>query len=276
MPPKLGILAGSGNLPGEIINFCQKTGRPYFVVGIENNTKKQLLENTPHTWATLGAAGKIIKILRDTNVEEIVMAGAIKRPAWDMIQPDWRGLKILPKLLSAKQGDAEILSLVINELEKEGFRVIGVGDILTDIVTAEGSIGSVRPDKVARQDIARALEVGLALRETEVGQAMVVQRGVVLGIEAAEGTDALMERCSNLHRAGPGGILLKLKMKNQDQRVDLPTIGPKTIKMAQKTGIRGIALEAQGSLILEQACTIKKANFLKIFIVGIKIEQVVR
>ena len=136
MPPKLGILAGSGNLPGEIINFCQKTGRPYFVVGIENNTKKKLLENTPHTWATLGAAGKIIKILRDTNVEEIVMAGAIKRPAWNLIQPDWRGLKILPKLLSAKQGDAEILSLVITELEKEGFRVIGVGDILTDIVTA--------------------------------------------------------------------------------------------------------------------------------------------
>ena len=275
MPPKLGILAGSGNLPGEIINFCQKTGRPYFVVGIENNAKKQLLDNTPHGWATLGAAGKIIQIFRDTNVEEIVMAGAIKRPAWDMIQPDWRGLKILPKLLSAKQGDGVILSLVINELEKEGFRVIGVGDILTDIVTAEGSIGSIHPDKVARQDITRALEVGLALRETEIGQALVVQQGVVLGIEAAEGTDALIGRCSNLHRTGPGGVLLKLKMKNQDRRVDLPTIGPKTIEMAQKAGIRGVALEAHGSLILEQACTIKKANLLKIFVVGIKIEQAV-
>ena len=78
------------------------------------------------------------------------------------------------------------------------------------------------------------------------------------------------------HEPRTGARTTKLKMKNQDQRVDLPTIGPKTIEMAQKTGIRGIALEAQGSLILEQACTIKKANFLKIFIVGIKIEQVVR
>ena len=273
MLPKLGIIAGSGKLPSELINICKSIQRPYFVIAIEHNTNKDILLDVPHYWVSLGAAGKIVEQLKKEEVKQIVMAGGVRRPSWTEINPDWKGVKILPKLLASSQGDGAILALIIKELEKEGFTVVGVDDVLMDILTREGPLGEFLPDKSAKLDITRAIEVGLAMTDLDVGQAIVVQQGIVLGVEAIEGTDALIDRCSDLKRDGPGGILLKLKSKQQDSRVDLPTIGPDTIKRAGRAGIRGVALEAESSLTVDTPETIRTANQEKLFLIGIRIQR---
>ena len=273
MLPKLGILAGGGALPKEIIETCQKLGREYFVVAINNNANPELIASVPHCWVELGAVGKVISALKGAQVKEVVMAGLVARPSWQDLKPDWRGIKILPRLLVGGQGDGKILSVVISELEVEGFRVVGVDDVLVEVLTPLGSLGRYRPDSIALGDIKRGIEVGLALGEVDVGQAVVVQQGIVLGVEAIEGTDALLVRCSELHRGGVGGVLLKLKKSHQDSRVDLPAVGPDTVAKVKQAGMRGIAIEAGASLLIERPRTVRDADIAGLFITGVKVQR---
>ena len=180
---------------------------------------------------------------------------------------------MLPKVLAGAQGDGSILSLAIKELELEGFRVVGIDEILGDSLTPEGCLGEYEPDSMAQEDISRAMEVGLALGAADVGQAVVVQQGVVLGVEALEGTDSLLERCSELRLPGNGGVLLKLKKVNQDSRADLPAVGPDTVTNAILAGLRGIALEARASLLVDQERIVKDADLGGIFVMGVKVQR---
>ena len=273
MPPKLGILAGGGRLPKQLIEVCEKLRRPFFVIAIENNADPEVVLSIPHCWARLEAVGKIITNLKRAQVKEVVMVGRVMRPSWRDIKPDWRALKMLPKVLGSSQGDGAILSLVIKELELEGFRVIGIDDVLTDLRTPLGALGRYHPDSIAEKDIERAIEVGLALGAVDVGQAVIVQQGIVLGVEAIEGTDALLERCLGLRRGGDGGILLKLKKAHQDNRVDLPTVGPDTVAKASQAGVRGIAIEAGASLLVERASLIRDADLAGMFVTGVKVDR---
>jgi len=271
--PKLGILAGGGSLPKQLIDVCEKLRRPFFVVAIENNADPEVVVSVPHCWARLEAVGRIIANLKRARVKEVVMVGLVTRPSWRDVKPDWRGLKMLPKVLGGSQGDGAILSLAIKELELEGFCVIGIDDVLTDLRTPLGPLGQYHPDSIAQRDIERAIEVGLALGAVDVGQAVVVQHGVVLGVEAVEGTDALLERCLGLCRGGDGGVLLKLKKAYQDSRVDLPTVGPDTVAKASQAGIRGIAIEADASLLVERARLVRDADLAGMFVTGVKVER---
>ena len=273
MPPKLGILAGGGRLPKQLIEVCEKLRRPFFVIAIENNADPEVVLSIPHCWARLEAVGKIITNLKRAQVKEVVMVGRVMRPSWRDIKPDWRALKMLPKVLGSSQGDGAILSLVIKELELEGFRVIGIDDVLTDLRTPLGALGQYHPDSIAEKDIERAIEVGLALGAVDVGQAVIVQQGIVLGVEAIEGTDALLERCLGLRRKGDGGILLKLKKAHQDNRVDLPAVGPDTVAKASQAGVRGIAIEAGASLLVERASLIRDADLAGMFVTGVKVDR---
>jgi hypothetical protein len=131
-------------------------------------------------------------------------------------------------------------------------------------------LGKVTPDDQAQQDIARGLSVVKALGEADVGQAVIVQQGIVLGVEASEGTDALIARCAALKREGPGGVLVKLAKPQQDDRFDLPTIGPETIAAAAKTGLSGIAIEAGRSLVIDRDKVRQLADEAGIFVVGLR------
>ena len=273
MPPKLGILAGSGDLPARIIAACRDSGRAFFVIAFAGQTEADLVGGTPHAWVALGAAGKAIKLLHKAGVEEVVMAGRIRRPSLSSLRPDLRGAKILARLGRAAGGDDSLLSAVVAELEKEGFRVVGADDILGGLLAEARVYGAVSPDAEAGRDIERGTEVARGLGRLDIGQAVVVQQDVVLGVEAAEGTDALIARCGSLRREGPGGVLVKLSKPGQERRADLPTIGVATVEAAAAAGLRGIAVEAGKALVVDQDAVAEAADRTGLFVVGIRPPQ---
>jgi DUF1009 family protein len=177
----------------------------------------------------------------------------------------------LAKVGARAFGDDGLLSAVVKELEAEGFRVIGADDVFESLRTPLGPCGRLAPDDAALVDIDRGIEVVRAIGQLDVGQAVVVQQGVVLGVEAIEGTDALLDRCAVVRRSGRGGVLVKIAKPGQEHRVDLPTIGPGTITRAISAGLRGIALEAHRSLIIDRAAVIRAADEAGLFVVGVKV-----
>ncbi|MEE8273993.1 MAG: UDP-2,3-diacylglucosamine diphosphatase LpxI [Alphaproteobacteria bacterium] len=274
-PPsaKLGIVAGGGGLPGRLIAACRECRRDVFVIALEGITDRDGLDGASHAWVHLGALERMIGLLREAAVEEVVLAGPVPRPSLRTLRLDKRALKRLVGLRPGALGDDRLLSLIVDELEGENFRVVGVDTILTDLLAPEGAVGALEPDAEARVDIAAGVRVARALGALDVGQAVVVQHGVVLGVEAIEGTDALLARCRDLRRDGPGGVLVKLKKPGQERRADLPTIGPDTVANARAAGLSGIAVEAGNALIVDRAKVAEAADAGGLFVVGIVPEE---
>ena len=269
MPPKLGVLAGGGSLPRQIVDACLDEGREVVVVAFEGATEPQTVNDVVHCWTHLGAVGRTIDWLRAQQAEELVLAGRMARPSWATVRPDWRGLKMLPKILSGGQGDDAVLSVAIRELESEGFRVVGVQDVIPGMLADAGALGKVKPDADALADIERGMDVAKALGAVDVGQAVVVQQGIVLGVEAVEGTDALLQRCAGLKRDGRPGVLVKCAKPTQEKRADLPSIGPDTIRAVAQAGLAGIAISAGTSLVLDRQRTVSDADREGVFIFGV-------
>ena len=178
-----------------------------------------------HAWCRLGAASTGLALLRENNVTELVLAGAIKRPSLAMLRPDWRAAKLFARIGYRALGDDGLLSAVVKELELEGFRVIGADQLLDKALVPEGALGKIRPDPQAQADIERGLRIARSLGALDIGQAVIVQQGLVFGVEAIEGTDELLRRCEALRRDGPGGVLVKVEKPGQESRADRPTIG---------------------------------------------------
>lgn len=247
----LGIIAGAGEWPAILARAGQEQGRKVFVLAISDNADEAVVADLAHEWIGLGQVGKAISILKREGCEDVVMAGPVKRVSLKSIKLDWRATKLLPQALKAK-GDDGLLSLLVKELESEGFQVIGPDHIIGDLLAPLGAVGALSPDPEQLADIARGIAVVAALGALDVGQAVIVQQGFVLGVEAAEGTDGLIERCAALHRDGSGGVLIKISKPGQNRHVDLPTIGVDTITKASAAGLAGIAIEAGGALIVDR------------------------
>lgn len=273
MAAKLGIVAGGGRLPSLLIDACREAGRDFFVLGLKGQADPAVVETAPHAWIRVGAAGKGFAILHEQGVEELVMAGHIRRPSIADMRPDLRVVRFFAKLGRKGVGDDGLLRAVIRELEEDGFRVVGADDLLPALKAEEGPIGARQPDRQAEADIARGIEVLTALAAVDVGQSVVVQQGIVLAVEAIEGTDAMIARSGELKREGPGGILIKLSKRGQETRVDLPTVGPETVTRATEAGLRGIAVEAGGTIIVDRAELVDRADRAGLFVVGIKRPQ---
>lgn len=267
---KLGIIAGGGTIPRMLIENCQKTERDFFVVAIEGNADKALIDDSiPHIWIRIGQAGSAFKRFHDEKVEEVIMIGTIKRPSFFDLVPDLRTAAFFAKVGAKSFGDDGILKALVNEIESEGMKVKGIHEVMQDLLVKKGVLGKVKPDKQANLDIKRGVEVALGLGRLDVGQAAVVQQGLVLAVEGIEGTDELLKRCGNYKRKGDGGVLVKLRKPQQDMRIDLPTIGTQTIMLAKESGLRGIVVHAGNGLIVDEKEVIKLANKLGMFIIGI-------
>ncbi len=274
MPTKLGVLAGGGPLPARIVQSCLASGREVFVIAFEDETDPKTCEGVSHMWVPLGKVGATIKRLKAERCEEVVLAGPVRRPAFSKLKPDMRAIKLLGKIRKAAgQGDNAILSVLVEELESENFRVVGADELLSDVAAPGGNMSDRIPSESDQVDIALGARVAEALGALDVGQAVVVQQGVVLGVEAIEGTDALLKRCAALKREGNGGVLVKLKKPQQERRVDLPTIGSDTVRCAAEAGLNGIAVEAGQSLILDRPEVVAEANRLGLFVVGINTKE---
>lgn len=269
MPAKLGIVAGGGELPAQIVSACRESGRDYFLLALEGHALPEDLPQSADLWMRLGQAGKGIRSMRDAGVEEVVLAGRVRRPSLAEIRPDPWTAKAIAKIGWSIRGDDGILRKVIRLVESEGFRVVAPDTILTELIATEGAYGRHTPDDLALSDIERGLEVLHALGALDVGQAAVVQDGFVLGVEAAEGTDALIARCGPLRRDAPGGVLVKAAKPDQERRVDLPTIGPATVDAAIAAGLRGVAIEAGAALVVSRAELVRRADTAGLFVVGV-------
>ncbi|MBY0406966.1 MAG: UDP-2,3-diacylglucosamine diphosphatase LpxI [Rickettsiales bacterium] len=269
--PVLGIVAGGGRLPQQLIECCRAQGREFFVVGLEGFADKDMLQGLPHATVRLGAVGESLAHFRRAGATELVLAGRVKRPSIVSLRPDMVGAKLLARLGQAFfSGDDALLKAVIAFLEDEGFSVVGADSIMASLLAPVGVMGNISPDALAEADIAQGLKVALALGALDVGQAVIVEHGYVLGVEAAEGTDALIERCAKLKRvSGKGGVLVKLKKPGQDARADLPSVGPDTVEKLAAAGFSGIAVEAGGSLILDQQAMLTRADALGLFVAGV-------
>ncbi len=270
--PKLGMIAGHGDLPIRLIEACRASGRELFVLAVKNQTEEALVTDIPHDWIRFGAAGKGLELLHQAGVEDVVFAGKFQRPSLAAMRPDARAAKFLAKAGRTAWGDDSLLSAMVKEFEEEGFHIIGPDDIVADLLAPSGPFGAIEPDKVALDDISRGFAVARAFGAADVGQAVVVQEGIVLGVEAAEGTDRLIARCKDLQREGPGGVLVKVKKPDQERRIDLPAIGLETVRAVSNAGLRGIAVEAGGSLVIDRERVTEVADAAGIFIVGVTVE----
>jgi DUF1009 family protein len=266
----LGIIAGRGALPRRLVENCRASGRSVFVLALEGEADQATVAGVPHAWCRLGAAAKGLDLLRANGVAELVLAGGVRRPSLSALLPDWRAAKFFARVGYRALGDDGLLSAIVKELEREGFRVLGADDILScENLMPTGPLGRHIPDDDASVDIEHGLKVARALGALDIGQAVVVQQGLVLGIEAAEGTDELLRRCGALRRDGPGGVLVKIAKPGQERRADRPTIGPQTLALAAASGLRGIAAEAGMTLVLDRAELVRAADEAGLFVIGI-------
>ncbi len=277
---KLGIVAGSGPVPLKLADTCVKSGRAYHVVGIEGEARRDI-EQHPHAWVALGSIGKALDVLRKAGCEDVCIIGPVKRPDFSSLKLDWTATKLLPKVLNAaRKGDDALLSFFVRYMEGEGFRVVGAEDVLSDLVAPAGAVGKVSPGDSDLQDIALGARVVHALDDLDVGQGAVACDGLVLAVEAAEGTDEMLRRIPQLDEAVRGtpssrrGVLVKLPKPSQDRRVDLPMMGTRTVELAAEAGLAGIAIEAGGAIVFDRADVARLADETGMFVYAFAHDEV--
>ncbi len=270
----LGILAGGGRLPGQIAAAAEAAGRRVFIVGLEGFADPAVISPWPHEVIRILAASRILAALREHGCKDLVLVGPVRRPSLLDLRPDAEGARILARIgRAAFAGDDGLLAAIVRVLAEEGFRVLGAHEILNEALGSAGLLSRQAPDAVAMADIRRGITVVHALGTVDVGQCCVVQQGIVLAVEAAEGTDAMLSRCAALARPGAGGVLVKLVKPGQDRRADLPTIGPNTIRGAAAAGLRGIAFEAGGTILAQRDAAIAEADAAGLFLLGLEPDQ---
>ncbi len=268
---KVGILAGSGMMPVEIIKSCRARGIEVYVAGLLPWAEEVTFADVPHTMARLGEVGKMMKFFQSHGVTELVLAGGIKRPALKELIPDFEAIKMLAKMALKKQSDDNLFRSVINEIEARGFHILGIEEVVPEMMFHEGVYGRVKPSSDDMDDIHRGVEVARALGAVDVGQAVVIQEGIVLAVEAVEGTDAMLSRAAILKKPGKAPVMVKILKPGQDTRVDMPAIGIQTVEQLKKYGMGGIAVEAGGILVIEREAAIKMADEAGIFVIGMQL-----
>jgi UDP-2,3-diacylglucosamine hydrolase len=267
---KLAIIAGSGSLPMRLIAACDNKGITPFIVGFEGQTDPAVIQGREYMWTRLGCAGSVMKTLKSHDIHDIVMIGSIRRPSFSELVPDFKTIEFFTKIGIKALGDNGFLTALRKFLEAEGFTLHGIHKFAENLLAAEGPIGAYEPGKDDWVDIDHGLEISRQLGAFDIGQSVIVQEGFVLGVEAVEGTDELIRRCKALKRKGRGGVLVKTCKPQQDRDLDLPTIGPQTIKLAAETGLAGIAVYAGETLVIDPEEVAEIADKHKMFVVGLK------
>lgn len=268
---KLAIIAAKGDLSKNLIEFAKEKFE-LFVVGINHESDPELINKFDHIWINLGEIGKAVDAMKQANVQDVVFVGSLKKPDIFNLKLDSLGTKLLAQIVKDKFfGDNKLLSSLTNFLMQQGFKVIGAHEILKNLVVDQQNFTLLKPDSQDKIDIELAMKVVTTLGELDVGQGAIVQNGVVLGVEAVEGTDKLIERCGDIKfTENYGGVLVKLSKPGQELRMDLPTIGIKTLKNLHRSGFKGVVIEAKKAIFLDQEESIAFANKHKMFIVSIK------
>jgi len=272
---KLGIIAGGGHLPAYLLNVCKNKGIKVYFAALNKQCDEIPIKNHPKDqtfWADLGGVGKIIDFFKQNNVTNLVMIGHVKRPTLSQLKPDFKAIQILSRIGFKSLGDSGLLSALKEELEKEGFTMRAIQDFCDKLLMPRGVLGDYESSPEDQATIELGIRKSQEIGEQDIGQSVIVQDGQVIGIEDAQGTDALIKRCSSLLKSNArGGILVKTCKPQQDTALDLPTIGVDTIQNAHNAGLKGIVLQANYTLLVDPKSIAEYANKYRIFVIGIDI-----
>jgi UDP-2,3-diacylglucosamine hydrolase len=278
--PTLGVIAGGGAVPLTVAKAAEASGRPVCVFAIAGEADRAV-EAHRHHWIRWGEIGRLFDLMVREKVGEVVIAGSVTRPDYRAIRVDLGAVMSLPRILSlVVGGDDTVLRGVVRFFEERGYAVIGAQEVAPDLVGGEGRLGRHGPSDSARHDIARGFEAAEALGRLDIGQAVVAIGGRVVGVEGIEGTDELLQRIADLRRRGRiksaarEGVLVKAAKPQQDLRVDMPTIGPRTLELVAAAGLGGIAVEAGRVMVVDRQAVIATADRLKLFVVGDRMRPV--
>jgi DUF1009 family protein len=272
--PKLGLIAGGGALPLAIAARCEAEDRPLFVIRLTGFADPHLVR---YPGAEIGMAelGKALAALKAAGCKAVCFAGTVNRPDFKSLKPDLKGATLLPGIIAAAtRGDDALLRKILSVFENEGYAVEGADDILGGETLEPGALGAVSPTEDQLADLRKALHVAEKAGELDIGQGAVVCDGLVLAVEAQEGTDAMLTRVAGLPadlRGAAGalkGALGKAPKPIQDLRVDMPVIGTRTLELAHAAGLAGVGGVAGKLILIDRPALIETANRLGLFVWG--------
>lgn len=263
---RLGLVAGGGKLPQYVSHAAgDQLAATIALEGFAD-------ANYPNAQTLhLGQFGKMVKALKKAKCDHVCFAGIVTRPDFKTLKPDLKAMRHLPGTIKAAgEGDDALLRHILGLFEKEGFQIISPQEICEDLLLEEGELGAIGLSQPYRDDALKACEVAREIGRLDIGQGAVVAKGVVLAVEAQEGTDAMLRRVAELPFAvRQNGVLAKLVKPTQDERVDLPTIGPNTLRLTAAAGLAGVIGEAGRAFVIDRAEVRAIADEAGLFVVGI-------
>lgn len=267
----LAIFAGRGILPKLLIEDCQKNNCRFILFLLESENYDIDYTAFNPTVIKYGEVERFLEILRKNHIKNIIFIGAVNKPNFNNIKVDRTGTILLAKILASKiLGDDAVLKCVIKFFEKEGFKILRIDDILKDVAAQKSILTKQKPSTSDLADIDLAKKAIYAMSKFDIGQSVIVAQKQIIAVEAVEGTDSMISRCGELRIDYKSqAILVKTKKAKQSAKADLPVIGVDTIKNCHKNNIKGIAIQAGSTLIINKEEVIKLADELGMFLIAI-------
>jgi len=268
--PRIGLIAGNGRFPFLALQGARSLGHDVTVVAVKEEAFPELEDAAREAgadlhWVSLGHLGKCIKVLRQADVKQAIMAGQVKHAKiFSGIVPDLTLLSVLTKLRS-RNTDA-LISAVAEVLREQGIELLNSTAFLEPLLARDGTLSRREPSAEERDDLAFGYRMADAIAALDIGQTVVVKDKAVVAVEAMEGTDAVIHRAGEI--AGPGTRVVKVAKPAQDMRFDVPVVGVATIEMMKRTGATAISVDAGKTLIVDGDRFFDAANAAQIAVVG--------
>lgn len=278
-PLTIGLILGEGDLPLAVIDGCRTAGHEMFIARLEGYAAPNPDDIASESFG-LAKFGAMTKAFKAHGCTHVCFAGNVHRPDFKTLKPDFKGFRRLPgAIAAARQGDDALLRYIVQTFEADGFSIVSPQTLCAHILMPEGHLGAVTLSDEHRGDAEKACRIAREIGRLDIGQGAVVADGLVLAVEAQEGTDGMLRRVADLPETLRGtaarrrGVLAKMVKPGQETRVDLPTIGPDTVALAQAAGLAGIVTEGGQSFVLDKAAVIAAADKAQIFIAGLPSAQ---
>lgn len=270
----IGLLAGGGRFPIVFAEKMRQTGRPVVCVGIRGEAPETLIPlASRYHWTGIGKLGRMIRLFKGEGVREIVMAGKIHKKNYiyaplRFLQhvPDWRAIRFLWRRLRDNRDDTLLLGMIA-EFERDGLHFTSALDYCPELLVKDGVLTRRGPTAAEIGDIEFGWDVAKEMGRLDVGQSVAVKAKAVIAVEAIEGTDLAILRAGELCRRG-GFVVVKVAKPQQDMRFDVPTVGVTTIESIHKAGGKVLAIEANKTIVIDEAETVALADKLGITIVA--------
>ncbi len=268
---KIGIIAGQGDLPLSLASSLEGRKQPFHFILVDGEANPEDYANYPHDIVPIAKVGKFLKALKKSGCSAVTLAGPVSRPNFKKLIPDLEGAKLIARIGGAlSKGDDGLLSAVTDYIEEKGFRVLGAHELEEGLTTSSGLLNKITPSDDQSKDIEKGVTICRQIGKLDIGQAIVIRNGYILAVEAAEGTEKLLERCEELSWEEPAGTLVKLPKPGQNLKADMPTVGLETLRQMKDANLSGLVIEAENTIIIDRDEFIQAANHLGLFVYAVE------